>query len=127
MAEAPEPADPVEGPPPGPHLSEFAHPEVEVVQQPRTVGRRYPSTVGGVVYLLVLGSAGAGLVLTSTGRWRVGMLWLGSALLGAAVARLLLPERQAGMLHIRRRLVDVVLLVLLGAGVLIAAASLPGP
>ncbi|CUR59052.1 conserved membrane hypothetical protein [metagenome] len=127
MSEAPSPAEPEPeiGPTPGPQLSEFAHPEIEVRQPVLVPGRRYPSTLGGLVYLLVLGSAVAGIVLSTTGRWRLGMWWLGTALLAAAVVRLLLPERQAGMLHVRRRLVDVVLLVLLGGGVLVAAASIP--
>ncbi len=119
-------AEPPLGPEPGPHLSEFAHPEAEVRQEVRIPGRRYPSTIGGIVYLVVLGSAAAGIVLSTTGRWLPGMWWLGGALLAAAVVRLLLPERQAGMLHVRRRLVDVALLALLGVGVIIAATSIPG-
>ncbi len=112
---------------PGPRLSEYAHPEEEVPQEVRTPGRGYPSTIGGLVYLVVLGTTLVGVALASTGRWRVGMLWVGASLLAAAVVRLLIPEGQAGMLHVRRRLVDVLILVLLGGGLLAAAASIPLP
>jgi hypothetical protein len=46
-------------------------------------------------------------------------------LLAAAVARLALPERRAGMLVSRRRLVDVAMLAALGAGLLAAGLVLP--
>jgi hypothetical protein len=111
----------------GPHLSEFARPEQEVSQDDGRLGRRYPSTLGGLFYLIVLGSAVAGIALSAAGRWHAGMIWLGGSLLAAAVVRLVLPESQAGMLHVRRRLVDVALLLVLGGGVLAAAAAVPIP
>jgi len=114
-------ADEAAAPQDGPELSEFADPEAEVEQEVR----RHPSTVGGVVYLVVLAATLAGIGISMTGRWRSGILWIGTSFLGAAAVRLVLPEDQAGMLHVRRRLVDVVLFAGLGVGLLLAAASVP--
>src|SRR6266508_1741861 len=108
----PEPAEPeaVEADVTEPELSEYADPAVEVDQQVR----RHPSTIGGLLYLVVLGAAAFGVAIALTGRWRASIVWIGSSLLAGAFFRLVLPESQAGMLHVRRRLVDVALLVVLG-------------
>jgi len=98
-----------------PELSEYADPAVEVDQQVR----RHPSTIGGLLYLVVLGAAAFGVAIALTGRWRASIVWIGSSLLAGAFFRLVLPESQAGMLHVRRRLVDVALLVVLGGALLI--------
>ena len=50
---------------------------------------------------------------------------LAGILLAAALARMVLPERRAGMLVSRRRLVDVAILAALGAGLLVAGLVLP--
>jgi hypothetical protein len=88
-------------------------------------GRRYPSTVGGTLYLLVLAASGLGLGIVASGDWRVGVRWIGGALVCAALARLLLPAREAGMLAVRRRWIDVTLLVVVGAALLFLATSIP--
>lgn len=116
----PEPARPVTED--GTELSEYAHPEEEVSQ----VVRR-PSTIGGFCYLIVLGAVLTGVVVASTGRWRVGLVWVGTAVLVAAAVRVVLPESQTGMMHVRRRLVDVFILTVLGATLLAAALSIPVP
>ncbi|HET6700052.1 MAG TPA: DUF3017 domain-containing protein [Nocardioidaceae bacterium] len=87
--------------------------------------RRRPQTLGGLVYLLVVGMAAVGLGFTATGAWRTGVSWLGGGLLLGAAARLALPERRAGMLRVRRRLVDVLMLVLGGVLLLVLAAVVP--
>jgi hypothetical protein len=56
---------------------------------------------------------------------RGGTLAVAGIMLAAALARLVLPERRAGMLVSRRRLVDVPVLTALGAGLLIAGLVLP--
>jgi hypothetical protein len=56
---------------------------------------------------------------------KAGMLAVGCAVLLASVARLVLPERTAGMLVSRGRLTDVLLLASLGASILVAALVLP--
>ena len=44
-----------------------------------------------------------------------------------ALARLVLPERRAGMLASRRRLIDVTALAVLATGLLVAGLVLPTP
>jgi hypothetical protein len=55
------------------------------------------------------------------------MLTVASALLAAAVLRLVLPERAAGLLVSRRRVLDVLALASLGAGIMAAVLVLPTP
>jgi hypothetical protein len=62
-------------------------------------GRRYPSTIGGACYLVVLATSTVGLWITARGDWRLGVRWIAGSLLVAAVLRLLLPVREvAGLL-----------------------------
>jgi hypothetical protein len=109
-AETPELAPPVDDVPP-----ESAEPE----------GRRYPSTIGGAFYLLVVLASGVGLVIVSQGAWRVGVKWIAGSLVLAALVRLVIPTQQAGMLAVRRRSLDVVILVLAGLALWILSTSIP--
>ena len=88
-------------------------------------GRRYPSTVGGALYLLVVGVSVVGLAIVTRGDWRLGVRWIAAALVLAAMARLVLPSPQAGMLAVRRRTVDVVILVGVGAALWFLSSSIP--
>ncbi len=74
------------------------------------------ATVAGVYIAWSKGSAGGG----------EGGVVAGAALLVAAVARLLLPARAAGLLAIRKRPNDVVTLAIFGVALLVAGAVLPG-
>ena len=56
---------------------------------------------------------------------RGGTLAVAGILFAAALARLALPERRAGMLASRRRLADVAVLTALGVGLLVAGLMLP--
>ena len=56
---------------------------------------------------------------------RGGTLALAGILFAAALARLALPERRAGMLASRRRLADVAVLTAFGIGLLVAGLMLP--
>ncbi len=87
--------------------------------------RRYPSTIGGAFYLLVLGVVGVALVVVSLGDWRAGIRLMGGALVVAAVVRLLLRGRDAGMLAVRHQLLDAVVLAVLGGALLFLAGSIP--
>ncbi len=78
----------------------------------------YWLTVSGVVVLLVLMWQRALSV-------RGGTLAVAGIVLAAALARMVLPDRRAGMLVSRRRLVDVAILAALGAGLLVAGLVLP--
>ena len=65
---------------------------------------------------------GAGLVLVTFGAWRSGLVVVGLALVGAALLRLLLPLRRVGLLAVRSRSFDV--LVLAGAGLALTVLTL---
>jgi len=56
---------------------------------------------------------------------RGGTLAVAGIVLAAALVRLALPERRAGMLASRRRLADVAVLAAFGAGLLVAGLVLP--
>jgi hypothetical protein len=84
-----------------------------------------PSTLGGLVYLGVLAAALTGVVIAAAGAWRTGVGWLGVSLLAAAGARLALPDDNAGMLRVRRKLLDALLLTGLGVSLLFLAATIP--
>jgi hypothetical protein len=86
---------------------------------------RRPSTVGGGVYLLVVATALTGLAITVAGAWRTGVAWMGIGLALASVARLLLPERQAGMLRVRRKWSDTTMLLVAGAALVVLALVVP--
>ncbi len=87
--------------------------------------RRYPSTVGGLFYLLILTVTATGLVLAYVEDWRLGVRVLGGGLMGASALRLVLPERDAGMLAVRHRLTDVLLLAATGAALFFLAGDIP--
>jgi hypothetical protein len=88
-------------------------------------GRRYPSTVGGMFYLVVLAVSGVGLVLISRGHWRGGVKSVAVALVVAALVRLVIPAQQAGMLAVRRRAVDVAILAAAGVALWFLSSSIP--
>ena len=84
-----------------------------------------PPTLGGVVYLGVLASALVGLALVAAGAWRTGLSWLGIGLLVAAATRLVLSDRRAGMLRVRRRWSDVLMLTVAGVGLIVLTVIVP--
>ncbi len=86
--------------------------------------RRHPSTIGGALYILVLVAVALGLGLTLTD-WRLGIKVVAGALSGAALARLVLPRRDAGMLAVRHRVTDVVLLVGVAVALWVLADTIP--
>jgi hypothetical protein len=88
-------------------------------------GRRYPSTLGGIFYLIVLGVSAVGLGIVSRGDWRLGVKWISVALIFAAIVRLAIPAPQAGMLAVRRRAVDVVILAAIGVALWFLSTSIP--
>ncbi|MEN8704871.1 MAG: DUF3017 domain-containing protein [Nocardioides marinisabuli] len=111
-------------------------PSYDAAEQPTSVeeiaeeiaeeeGRRYPSTLGGLIYLGVLAAGAVGIVLAGRDDWRLGVSVLAGALMAAAAARLVLPARDAGMLAVRHRLVDVALLGGVGGLLLFLARTIP--
>jgi len=73
----------------------------------------------------VLAAAAAGLGIVSQGNWRLGVKWIGASLVVAAAVRLALPAREAGMLAVRRRLVDVGLLTAVGLFLWFLSTNIP--
>jgi hypothetical protein len=105
-------AEPDEGPP--------------VEEPPLPEERRYPSTIGGAFYLLILAATGVGIVAAYIDDWRLGTRIMGLALIAAAALRLVLRQRDAGMLAVRHRLLDVALLAAMGAALIFLAGDIPG-
>ena len=97
-------------------------PEQEASEPER---RRYPSTIGGLFYLVVLAITAVGIGISWTGDWRLGVKWVGSALILGAVVRLVLPRRDAGMLAVRNRVVDAVMLSGVGATLIFLSETIP--
>jgi hypothetical protein len=87
--------------------------------------RRYPSTFGGVIYLVVVLVTVVGLGLVAFGPWRRGVSLLGFALIFASAMRLVTKEGEAGMLRVRSRWFDVTVLAGVGAALLALAANIP--
>jgi hypothetical protein len=93
---------------------------------PSQEDRRYPSTIGGAFYLLILAATGVGIIAAYVDDWRLGIRIVGGALIAAGALRLVLRQRDAGMLAVRHRLVDVLLLVGMGAALIFLAGDIPG-
>ncbi|HWJ08949.1 MAG TPA: DUF3017 domain-containing protein [Nocardioides sp.] len=87
--------------------------------------RRYPSTIGGGFYLLILATTVAGVIVAGTSDWRTGVRLIGASLAFAAALRLVLRDRDAGMLAVRHRALDVAILVVLSVVLFVLAASIP--
>ncbi len=87
--------------------------------------RRYPSTIGGACYLLVLVAVAVGMGIVVLAEWRTGVRVIGGALFFAALVRLLLRARDAGMLAVRHKLLDAAVLVALGGALIFLAGSIP--
>ncbi|HEX3490277.1 MAG TPA: DUF3017 domain-containing protein [Streptosporangiaceae bacterium] len=87
------------------------------------------SRLDQVPYWLALCGIALGLVWIRGGERdvRSGTLVIGGVLLAAAVARLGLPDRRAGMLGSRRRILDVAAFAVLGVGLLVAGLVFPVP
>lgn len=67
----------------------------------------------------------AGLLVAGLGDWRTGIRIVSGALVGAATLRLVLPEREAGMLAVRHRVLDVSILVVIAGALLLLASTIP--
>jgi hypothetical protein len=115
-----------------PRPPEPAHPDPDATEDGRALPPlrevadiSKPSTAGGVVYLGVLAGALTGVVIAAAGAWRTGVAWLAVSLLVAATARLALGDDNAGMLRVRRKLLDATILVGLGVALLFLATTIP--
>ncbi|MBM7519007.1 DUF3017 domain-containing protein [Nocardioides nitrophenolicus] len=68
---------------------------------------------------------GIGLVVAGASDWRVGLRIMSGGLAAAALLRLGLPEKDAGMLAVRHRLLDVGILLAVAIGLVLLAGSIP--
>ena len=84
-----------------------------------------PPTVCGTVFVVIVGIVTVGLGLVVWGAWRTGIVWMGVAMLVGALTRAVLSERAAGMLRVRRRWSDTLLLTVAGVGLIILAVLVP--
>ena len=84
-----------------------------------------PQTLGGMVYLVVVTIAIVGLGVVLAGAWRPGLGWIGAGALLGAFTRLVLSERGAGMLRVRRKWSDVLVLTVAGVGLIALAIVIP--
>ena len=77
---------------------------------------------------VVFAMLAAGLLLTRPGEWDLGLAVIGGAILLAAAFRALLPTLRVGVLAVRSRWFDTVVLAVLGTAILVLAAVVPrGP
>ena len=86
-----------------------------------------PSKLAWPPYLIVLAGAATGMLIAWQGSKYAGRgaALIGASLLVAALARLILPERYAGLLASRRKASDVLGFAVFGAAVLAVAIALP--
>jgi hypothetical protein len=76
---------------------------------------------------LVLAGTVAGLAVVAADGFRPGTALIAAALLLGAALRAVLPERRAGLLAVRGRVLDVLVLAALGASLVVLTALVPPP
>lgn len=77
--------------------------------------------------IVVLASMGAALLVVALNHFRIGSLMLAGSVVLAFVLRLLLPAKDAGLLAVRSKRVDLVVLGVLGAALVVFALWVPPP
>ena len=121
---SPMPASPVAASPMPASTAPVSHRATRSIQsdEPAVTG-----VLAWLPYLVVLAGAAVAMFVVSKGSAYAlrGIAVLGGTLLAAALARLLLPNRFAGLLASRRKASDVLAFAVLGAAVLAVALSLP--
>jgi hypothetical protein len=75
--------------------------------------------LGTLAFLGCLGLTGVGIILAAFGSFRQGAGYVGTALLMACLARFVIPDHMAGLLRVRRKALDVVLLGGFGVGIVV--------
>ena len=73
----------------------------------------------------VLATLAVALVFLGLGRWRSASLIIAGAAGLAALLRLILPKRVAGLLVVRRRWIDVVSVLFVAVGIAVLAMVVP--
>jgi hypothetical protein len=79
-----------------------------------------------VLYILVLIATATGIGITWLAQdWRLGVRVVAGSLAAASALRLVLPQRDAGMLAVRPRLVDVLIVAAIAVALLVLAENIP--
>jgi len=78
-----------------------------------------------MAYLVMLAVACVGVLVVVLADWRIGIRIFAGVLVAGALLRVALPSRDAGMLAVRSKSVDAVLLLGVGAALLLLASSIP--
>jgi DUF3017 family protein len=101
----------------------------ETQAEPLTDGARQAARWEQLPYALIVTGVliALGIIMLGTHHLKSGTLVLAGILLVAAIARLVLPDRLAGMLSTRRRLLDVAMFAALGFGLLAAGLGVAAP
>jgi hypothetical protein len=74
---------------------------------------------------LVLSGVGVGLLVVAlTGHWRIGCTMIGASVTLGGILRLM-PNRRVGLLAVRSRLIDTVLLLGSGVGIVVLTWVMP--
>jgi hypothetical protein len=92
-------------------------------------GRKAASSahwLGQLPYVLVLCGVAGSLPLYATSHFRKGSALLAAGVLFGALARLVLPESQVGMLSVRKKWLDVLTMTALAVAVAVVAWVVPG-
>jgi Protein of unknown function (DUF3017) len=97
--------------------------------EPEAVSEQRPAEAAGAIrewpFGAVLAVVVVGLVIVASGHFRGGCVVVGAGASLAAVLRAMLPERRAGLLVVRHRFLDVVLMTALGVGIVVLAVVVP--
>ena len=84
-----------------------------------------PSSPWPLILVSLIAGAGLLMLVADVGGFRPGSTVIGAAVLLAALLRLVLSDRRAGLLAVRGRGTDVVLLVTLGSAIIVLAGLVP--
>jgi hypothetical protein len=80
-----------------------------------------PRWLARLPYAFVLCGVAAGLAVVATNHFRRGSMLIAASVFIGALARLVLPESQVGMLAVRRRWLDVFLMTTAAVGITLVA------
>lgn len=96
-----------------------------VARLPRPPRPWYLQIAGQWPLAVTLLGVALGVAIMATGYWRRGATLIGFAVAGASILRLVLPARLVGLLEVRSRWLDTLILLSIGVGVLVTAWIVP--